>query len=214
MWLYFVSRLWVSSKSKAAEGATQCNVVLAYIFNDTLPSTFMSIFSLSVLCMFLSWLGIVCEWFPPIGWHILVSVSIYEPDVLLRPTWLPLPWALHAACCTLWQTKAELWIYFWTVVKNSFSKQCPPLERHYHRDVTHLRSKAFSIFSVRMDSVLPDELFRIFKTQETGKKNWLICSCASRQIDQPVVVPQWGYLYIRGKISGLCSCGLTLHVLH
>lgn len=30
--------------SKAAEGATQCNVVLAYIFNDTLPSTFMSIF--------------------------------------------------------------------------------------------------------------------------------------------------------------------------
>lgn len=121
---------------------------------------------------------------------------------------------MQLACCTLWQTKAELWIYFWTVVKNSFSKQCPPLEWHYHRDVTHLRSKAFSIFSVRMDSVLPDELFRIFKTQETGKKNWLICSCASRQIDQPVVVPQWGYLYIRGKISGLCSCGLTLHVLH
>lgn len=65
-----------------------------------------------------------------------------------------------------------------------------------------------------MDSDLPDELYRIVKTQEAGKKSWPMCGCALRQIDQPVAVPQWGYLYRRGEIAGLCSCGLTLHVLH
>ncbi len=106
---------------------------------------------------------------------------------------------MQLACCTLRQMKVELRIYFWTVVKHSFSKQCPPPERHYHHDVTHLKSEAFSIFSVRMDSDLPDDLFRIVKTQEAGKRSWPMRGCALRQIDQPVAVPQWGYLYRKGK---------------
>ncbi len=101
---------------------------------------------------------------------------------------------MQPACCTLRQMKVELRMYFWTVVKHSFSKQCPPPERHYHHDVTHLKSEAFSVFSEWMDSDLPDELFRIVKTREAGKKTWPMCACTLTQIDQPVAFSQWGYL--------------------
>lgn len=46
-----------------------------------------------------------------------------------------------------------------------------------------------------MDSDLPDELFRAAETQEAGETTWPMCASALRQIDQPVAVPQWGYLY-------------------
>lgn len=49
-----------------------------------------------------------------------------------------------------------------------------------------------------MDTDLPDELFRIFKTQEAGKKSRPICGFALRQIDQPVAVFRSGDIYIGG----------------
>lgn len=121
---------------------------------------------------------------------------------------------MQLVCCTLRPMKAEPGMYFWTIVKHSSSKQCLPPERHHHHDVTHLKSEPFSIFSVWMHSDLPDGLLRVVKTPEGGKKSWLVCSCALRQIDQPVAVPQWGYLGRKEKSAGRCSYDLTVHVLH
>lgn len=84
--------------------------------------------------------------------------------------------ACSFACCTPQKRKrkkkkrkVEPQIYFRTAVKHSFSWQCPSPKRHYRHDVTHLKSKAFNIFSLWMDSYLPDDLFRILKTQEVGQ---------------------------------------------
>lgn len=151
---------------------------------------------LSVLGVFLSSPGMACEWFPPmvdtlsVRQHLLASCTASANMTLS---------ARSAACslraARLRRMKVELTMYFWTVVKHSYSKQHPPPERHYHSDVAHLKSEAFSVFPVWMDSDLPDELFRAAETQEAGETTWPMCASALRQIDQPVAVPQWGYLY-------------------
>lgn len=151
---------------------------------------------LSVLGVFLSSPGMACEWFPPmvdtlsVRQHLLASCTASANMTLS---------ARSAACslraARLRRIKVELTMYFWTVVKHSYSKQHPPPERHYHSDVAHLKSEAFSVFPVWMDSDLPDELFRAAETQEAGETTWPMCASALRQIDQPVAVPQWGYLY-------------------
>lgn len=66
--------------------------------------------------------------------------------------------------------KAELRMYFWTVVKHSFSERRRPPERDHQHDVTHPGSQTFSIFPVRMDSDLPEESLGAVGTQERGKK--------------------------------------------
>lgn len=136
------------------------------------------------------------------GWHTWCQpVFTSQLYCFSQHDCLCLEHCMQLACCMFRQMKVELRIYFWTVVKHSFSKQCPPLERHYHHDVTYLKSDAFSIFSVWMDSNLPHDLFRIFQTPEVGKKSWPLSACPLRQIDQPVAVPHWGYLYGRGGNS-------------
>lgn len=95
--------------------------------------------------------------------------------------------------------KAELRMYFWTVVKHSFSERRRPPERDHQHDVTHPGSQTFSIFPLWMDSDLPEELLGAVKKK---KKGWLIRGCTFRLIDQPVAPPLRGYLCRTEKMAG------------
>lgn len=201
--LYFVSRLrpYVfavrNSRLLRKDGAVRLHAMSCW-------HTYFMTPLLQLSCWFSSPLSVswMCEWLPP----MVDTLSVRQYSQLYcfsQHDSLHLERRMQLACCTLRQMKAELRMYFWTVVKHSSSKQCLPPERHHHHDVTHLKSETFSIFSVWMDSDLPDGLFGLVKTQEGGKGSWLMCTCAWRQIDQPVAVPQWGYLCRKEKIAGL-----------
>lgn len=132
------------------------------------------------------------------GWHTKCqTVFTSQLYCLSQHDCLCLEVCMQLACCVFTQMKVELRIYFWTVVKHSFSKQRPPLERHYHRDVTHLKTETFSVNGFRPSS-----------WAEVGRKSWPMSFCPLRQLDQPVAVLQ------REKIAALCLSGLTLHVLY
>lgn len=209
--LYFVSRLRTyvfavrNSRLLRKDGAVKLHAMSCwhtYFMTPLLQLACWFSSPLSVSWMFLSRPGITCEWLPP----TVDTLSVRQYSQLYcfsQHDSLHLERRMQLACCTLRQMKAELRMYFWTVVKHSSSKQCLPPERHHRHDVTHLKSDTFSIFSVWMDSDLPDGLFGLVKTQEGGKESWLMCACALRQIDQPVAVPQRGYLCRKEKIAGL-----------